>query len=146
MVSWLHSLQNRQCHKLCTTGKTSKCWLGFRPICLWGSHLAIIGSNEKNVFYLQRPSDPFLWFTETHYSILQRGIIINRKPTKSQFTSNLVKIFFDAWNFFFDLFRLVFQIFGFRATLAWCERALIPTCNTLPSSAATNVRAMHTTP
>ena len=24
---------------ICTLGKTSKCWLGFRPICLWISHI-----------------------------------------------------------------------------------------------------------
>ena len=29
---WQHSLQNWQCHALCTLGKTSKCWLGLWPI------------------------------------------------------------------------------------------------------------------
>ena len=28
----LRCLQNRQCHVLCMLGKTSKCWLGLRPI------------------------------------------------------------------------------------------------------------------
>ena len=36
-VSWLLCIgrlvsKNRQCHALCTLGKTSKCWLGLRPI------------------------------------------------------------------------------------------------------------------
>ena len=31
-LHWQTGLQNRQCHALCTLGKTSKCWLGLRPI------------------------------------------------------------------------------------------------------------------
>ena len=48
-LHWQTSLQNRQCHALCTLGRTSKCdkvlrpicllqtWL--RPICLWSLHM-----------------------------------------------------------------------------------------------------------
>ena len=39
---WQTGPQNRKCHALCTLGKTSKCWLGFRPICLWSSDGAIV--------------------------------------------------------------------------------------------------------
>ena len=31
-LHWQTGLQNRQCNALCTLGKTSKCWLGLRPI------------------------------------------------------------------------------------------------------------------
>ena len=44
----------------------------------------------------------------------------------------------------FEIFSLIF--FAFAFAFALCELALILTCNTLPSSAATNVRTMHTTP
>ena len=38
-LHWQTSLQNRQCHALCTLGKTSKCWLGLWPICLRSLHV-----------------------------------------------------------------------------------------------------------
>ena len=53
-LHWQTSLQNRQCHALCTLGRTSKCdkvlrpicllqtWL--RPICLWSLHGALFNA------------------------------------------------------------------------------------------------------
>ena len=38
-LHWQTSLQNRQCHALCTLGKTSRCWLGFTTnLSLWSLH------------------------------------------------------------------------------------------------------------
>ena len=37
-LHWQTSLQNRQCHALCTLGRTSKCDRVLRPICLWSLH------------------------------------------------------------------------------------------------------------
>ena len=37
-LHWQTSLQNRQCHALCTLGRTSKCHKVLRPICLWSLH------------------------------------------------------------------------------------------------------------
>ena len=37
-LHWQTSLQNRQCHALCTLGRTSKCDRILRPICLWSLH------------------------------------------------------------------------------------------------------------
>ena len=40
---WQISLQNRQCHALCTLGKTRKCWLNdfTTNVCLLGCHYAV---------------------------------------------------------------------------------------------------------
>ena len=38
-LHWQTSLQNRQCHALCTLGRTSKCDKVLRPICLWSLQL-----------------------------------------------------------------------------------------------------------
>ena len=41
-LHWQTSLQNRQCHALCTLGRTSKCDKVLRPICLWSLHMPYV--------------------------------------------------------------------------------------------------------
>ena len=41
-LHWQTSLQNRQCHALCTLGKTSKCWLGLRPVWVVSHYVMVL--------------------------------------------------------------------------------------------------------
>ena len=66
-LHWQTSLQNRQCHALCTLGKTSKCWLGLRPI--WvvsrlfvlGAYMGARSNAGRHCQYLRQQFET-IWF------------------------------------------------------------------------------------
>ena len=82
-LHWQTSLQNRQCHALCTLSKTSKCWLDLRPIwvvshLLWRSeswcyiyNLLGIKSKDEHFFHSSflayHTVTQFTMYTSSHY-------------------------------------------------------------------------------